>query len=92
MAIPLKEALNSFFEQQEIKGKIEDISIHSVWDEIVGEDISKVTKIDKIKNNILYIKTKNSAWRSELSFQKEDLKSKIFVKLPKMKIKEIRFI
>ena len=92
MAIPLKEALNSFFEQQEIKEKIEDISIHSVWDEIVGEDISKVTKIDKIKNNILYIKTKNSAWRSELSFQKEDLKSKIFVKLPKMKIKEIRFI
>ena len=92
MAIPLKEALNSFFEQQEIKEKIEDSSIPSVWDEIVGENISKVTKIDKIKNNILYIKTKNSAWRSELSFQKEDLKSKLFVKLPKMKIKEIRFI
>ena len=92
MAIPLKEALNSFFEQQDIKEKIEDSSIHAVWDEIVGENISKVTKIDKIKNNILYIKTKNSAWRSELSFQKEELKTKIFVKLPKMKIKEIRFI
>ena len=92
MAIPLKEALNSFFEQQDIKEKIEDNSVHAVWDEIVGENISKVTKIDKIKNNTLYIKTKNSAWRSELSFQKEDLKSKIFVKLPKMEIKEIRFI
>ena len=92
MAIPLKEALNSFFEQQDIKEKIEDNSIHVAWIEIVGENISKVTKIDKIKNNILYIKTKNSAWRSELSFQKEDLKTKIFVKLPKMKIKEIRFI
>ena len=92
MAILLKEALNSFFEQQDIKEKIEDNLIYAVWDEIVGENISKVTKIDKIKNSILYIKTKNSAWRSELSFQKEDLKSKIFVKLPKMKIKEIRFI
>ena len=92
MAIPLKEALNSFFDQQDIKEKIEDNSIHSAWDEIVGENISKVTKIDKIKNNVLYIKTKNSAWRSELSFQKEDLKTKIFEKLPKMIIREIRFI
>ena len=92
MAILLKEALNSFFEQQDIKEKIEDNSIHAVWDEIVGDNISKVTKIDKIKNNILYIKTKNSAWRSELSFQKEDLKIKIFEKLPKMIIREIRFI
>ena len=92
MAIPLKEALNSFFEQQDIKEKVENNSIHTVWDEIVGENISKVTKIDKIKKNILFIKTKNSAWRSELSFQKEDLKRKIFEKLPKMIIREIRFI
>ena len=92
MAIPLKEALSSFFEQQNITEKIIDNSIHDVWVEIVGENISKATKIEKIKNNTLYIKTKNSAWRSELSFQKESLKLKIFEKLPKIKIKEIRFI
>ena len=92
MAIPLKDALKIFFEKQNIKEKIEEHSIHAIWVEIVGENISKVTKIDKIKNNILFIKTKNSTWRTELSFQKEDFKKKLFIKLPKMKIKEIRFI
>jgi len=92
LATKLKEALNSFFENQNIKEKIEDNTIFSVWEEIAGQNISKVTEIEKFKNNILFIKTANSAWRSELSFQKEDLINKIIQKLPKMKIKDIRFI
>ena len=92
MAIQLKDALNNFFENQDIKEKVEDNNIFVIWKDIVGENIAKVTKVDKFKNNILFIKTKNSAWRSELSFQKEDLIDKIIQKLPKMKIKDIRFI
>ena len=36
--------------------KIEDNKIFSIWDEIVGSKISKVTEIKKLKNNIVYIK------------------------------------
>ena len=92
MATKLKEALSRFFENQNIKEKIEDNTIFSAWEEIAGPNISKVTEIEKFKNNILFIKTANSAWSSELSFQKEDLINKIIQKLPKMKIKDIRFI
>jgi len=92
LATKLKDALSSFFETKNIKEKIEDNTIFSVWEEVSGENISKVTEIEKFKNNILFIKTTNSAWRSELSFQKEDLIDKIIQKLPKMKIKDIRFI
>ena len=92
MAVILKEALKSFFKEQEIVEKIEENTIYVLWEEIVGINISKVTKIEKIKNNIIYIKTKNTAWRQELSFQKEELTTKIIEKLPKMKIKEIKFI
>ena len=92
MAVQLKDALNNFFEKQEIKEKVEDSNVFLIWKDIVGENIAKVTKVDKFKNNILFIKTKNSAWRAELSFQKEAFKEKIFQKLPKMKIKDIRFV
>lgn len=92
MAVQLKDALNNFFEKQDIKEKVEDNNIFVIWKDIVGENIAKVTEVDKFKNNILFIKTKNSAWRSELSFQKEEFKEKIFQKLPKMKIKDIRFV
>ena len=92
MAVQLKDALNNFFEKQDIKEKVEDNNIFVIWNDIVGENIAKVTEVDKFKNNILFIKTNNSAWRSELSFQKEAFKEKIFQKLPKMKIKDIRFV
>ncbi len=92
MAIQLKHALNSFFEKNDVKEKVENSNIFIVWNDVVGENIAKVTEIDKFKNNILFIKTKNPAWRSELSFKKETFKKKIFQKLPKMKIKDIRFI
>ena len=92
MAIILKDALNSFFKEKEIVEKIDENTIYALWEEIVGMSISKVTKIEKIKNNIIYIKIKNTVWRQELSFQKEALTIKIKEKLPKMKIKEIKFI
>jgi predicted nucleic acid-binding Zn ribbon protein len=92
LAIILKDALNSFFKEKEIVEKIDENTIYALWEEIVGMSISKVTKIEKIKNNIIYIKIKNTVWRQELSFQKEALTIKIKEKLPKMKIKEIKFI
>ena len=92
MALQLKDALNRFFENQEIKEKVENNNIFAIWRDIVGEKIEKVTEIEKFKNNILFVKVENSAWRSELSFQKEDFKNKILQRLPKMKIKDIKFI
>ena len=82
MAIQLKNALNDFFEKHDLKEKVEDNNIFEIWKEVVGKNISKATEVYKFKNNILFIKTKSPAWRSELSFQKEDFKDKIIQKSP----------
>ena len=92
MAIELKKALDSYFKKNNLKEKIEQHNIHIIWEELAGKKISNITKVEKIKNNILFIKTKNSAWRSELTFQKEKLKKQIIEKSPNIKIKDIRFI
>ncbi len=92
MTVQLKDALKTFFEEKNITSKIEDSNIFLNWESIVGSNIAKVTKVQKIQNNILFIKTKNSVWRTELTFQKECFIDKILQKLPKMKIKDIRFI
>ena len=72
MAVILKEALKSFFKEQEIVEKIEENTIYVLWEEIVGINISKVTKIEKIKNNIIYIKQKTQHGDKSYLFKKKN--------------------
>ena len=58
---------------------------------MVGKTISKYTKIIDIKNGKVRIKTSNPIWRNELTFQKEDLLSRLKKEEPEINIKEIEF-
>ena len=44
------------------------------------------------KKDILYIKTSNSAWRTELSFRKEKIKEELLKRDNNIKIKDIKFL
>ena len=44
-----------------------------------------------MKNGKITIKTSNSIWRNELTFQKEDLLQRLKKEEPKLNIKEIDF-
>lgn len=43
------------------------------WEAIIGPIISKNAKIIKYQNNILYIKTTSSIWKTELLSRKEEI-------------------
>ena len=67
------------------------ISLTAAWKQSVGEPILKNTEILDFKNGKLIIKTSNSIWRNELSFQKNELLNKLQKAEPELNITEIVF-
>ncbi|MBN1619801.1 DUF721 domain-containing protein [candidate division WOR-3 bacterium] len=65
----------------------------AVWREIVGPPLSLHTKPISSKDGILTVEVRDPAWRQQLEFLKEDLKTKLNKRLShEMRIKKIRFV
>lgn len=62
-----------------------------IWDTVVGETISAVTTIERFTDGQLFIKVKNSTWRMELNFRKQDIIAKMNAALESPVIGEIIF-
>ena len=92
MAHSLKDSITEFLKTKKIHEKITDHSIANLWHKIVGEKIANATEVKNVKNKILYIRTKSPAWRTELTFQRQEIMEKVKEELPQINFKEIRFI
>mgnify|MGYP001197827067 CR=1 FL=1 len=90
-ALSLKKILKDYLEGTNFKEINETISINKIWEEVVGEPISKNTKIISYKKQTLIIKASNPVWRNELSLQKNNLLENLQKKINK-KIKTIKII
>ncbi len=59
------------------------------WTELLGENISKVVKIKRIKNRTLILKINSSTWRIEMTLRKEWLMELINSKYGENSINEV---
>lgn len=62
------------------------------WEELVGENIAKITKPVKLKNGILIISTKNPSLANELTFHAEEIKKCVNRSLKSTLVQEVRII
>ena len=60
-----------------------------LWKKVVGEQINKHTKPEKVTFGKLYIKVDSPVWRQELMYQKSDIMNKINMLMENANIKEI---
>ena len=74
--IKLSEAIKVLFKNQQTPLFLMG-SIENSWEKIVGEKISKATKIIKLENQTLFIKCKNPVWKQELQYQKQTILQKV---------------
>ena len=89
--ISVGKALNGILKDLGLQGRINQYRVLEMWPEIVGENIAKYTKAERVQENIIYIKVKNNTWRTELQFQKNIILENISQKVGKGIIKDIRF-
>ena len=93
-AIPptIADILLPLLREKGMLSKLEECKATIIWDSVVGKDIARYTRAEKIEDGILYIKVRNAAWRQELTFQKETIKKKLNRSLEKEIVKDIKFI
>ena len=88
---PIEKILNDVLTHYNLKNKTEQYEAVEVWEEIVGEQIAKISDAEKVEDGVLFVSVTNAPWRAELSFRKKDILKKIEAKIGKDKIKSIRF-
>lgn len=74
--IKLSQSISSLLKQKNFSPLILG-ELENNWENIVGERISKSTKIVKIENKTLFIKCKNPTWKNELQYQKKEILNKL---------------
>ena len=84
-------AIRNFLKKSGLNTGVEQQKALKLWDETVGEKISKKTKPTSVKNGTLVIETVNPVWKQELQVQKTEIIKKLNNRLKKDIIKEIKF-
>ena len=74
--IKLSQSISSLLKQKNFSPLIFG-ELENNWEKIVGERISRATKIVKIENKTLFIKCKNPTWKNELQYQKKEILNKL---------------
>ena len=85
-------AINLFLKKNNLEKGVKQNSALIIWGSVVGLEISKNTKPDKVELGILTIKATNATWRQELFFKNKEIIKKLNTRLGENTIKEIRYI
>lgn len=94
--ICLKDEIEDYVKHLGLDEKMQELRMLSLWQECVGDSISRYSKPQYIKQKKLFVSVENAAWRYELSIRKEEIISRLNESLKKINkhtaIKEIVFI
>tara|TARA_B100001559_G_C16076915_1_gene428471 strand:- start:225 stop:500 length:276 start_codon:yes stop_codon:yes gene_type:complete len=88
----LKKILKKAIEKSGFKNAILQENAVSMWPDIVGGNISKISKAVSVDRGVLFIKVESATWRQELYMQKNEIINKINKKIGSKAIKEIRLV
>ena len=88
----LKSAISLFLKKNNLETGVNQNNALLIWESIVGDKIGQNTTPDKVEHGVLTVKVKNSTWRQELVFEKQNILTKLNLKLGNKTIREIRFI
>lgn len=61
------------------------------WDSIVGEQIARVARAERLENGILHVAVATAPWRTELSMKRRQIIDRINAAVGEAIVKDIRF-
>ena len=67
------DALKKFLNESRLKGSVQAMQIHDLWEKIMGKTIARYTDKISIHGHTLYITTAMAPLKQELLFQKEKI-------------------
>tara|TARA_B100000242_G_C42884474_1_gene410398 strand:- start:341 stop:616 length:276 start_codon:yes stop_codon:yes gene_type:complete len=88
----LKKVLKKTIENSSFKNAILQENAISIWPNVVGKNISKISKATSVDKGVLFVKVESATWKQELHMQKNEIINKINEKIGSKTIKEIRLV
>ena len=88
----LKKVLKKTIENSGFKNALLQERAVSIWPNIVGKNISKISNATSVDKGVLFVKVESATWRQELYMQKNEIINKINKKIGSKAIKEIRLL
>ncbi|MEE9464164.1 MAG: DUF721 domain-containing protein [Candidatus Neomarinimicrobiota bacterium] len=86
----LATAIASALKENGWENVVEQHKVFTYWEEIVGETIAANSYPVEMKGSVLIVKVKNAAWRSELSFQRDEILASLNQRSKSIRIKDIK--
>ncbi len=83
--------IGSVVDKMELSKKLKISNIFNHWEDIVGSEIAKKSKLQKLVRKTLYVSVTTSTWANELSLMSEKLIEKINSFTGEDVVKTIRF-
>jgi predicted nucleic acid-binding Zn ribbon protein len=71
------DLIGTLLEQKGLKEQVERTGVLAEWADVVGEQISSVTRARAVSGGTLFVEVRSSAWMSELDFMKEEILGKL---------------
>lgn len=69
----LADAMQQFLNQSRLKGDIQAMQIHDVWEEIMGKTVARYTEKLQLFGSKLIITTSVAPLKQELLYQRENI-------------------
>ncbi len=89
--VAVAQALEEFAVALGIDATLRRYAVLTEWEVIVGEQIARVTKPQRVESGILYVGVASAPWRAELTLQRREIIRKVNDAIGTNVIKDIRF-
>jgi predicted nucleic acid-binding Zn ribbon protein len=83
--------LDKLFDKK-TRQRIKDAEALIIWDEVVGEEIAKVSQAESLIAGTLIVKVSHPVWRVELSRMSNDIQNKLNRRMGRSAVRRIRFL
>ncbi len=84
--------LNQILKKSGMDKKLKEQRILDDWMQLVGDNVGKVSKPERITDKVLFVRVKSMTWRTELLFQQKAILQRITEHVGKDIVNDIRFI
>lgn len=89
--LALDAALGELTASLGITRKLREYSIITSWEKLVGEQIARVAKPQRVEHGVLLVAVESAPWRAELTMRRREILAKINAATGKKAIVDIRF-
>jgi predicted nucleic acid-binding Zn ribbon protein len=83
--------LEKTLKKMSLDTKLREYEVWNVWDDAVGEYVSRNAQPDFMRNKILYVRVSSSPWMQQLSYMGKEITEALNERLGAPIVEEIRF-